>query len=333
MWNPTQLRTVTSLLSVTLCLQCVGFSGQVEAAQATVRRQGDWWIAESRNFSVWMQSTSSDCCAVIGRCEMLRNELLARWRAADGISGEDWMIPCVVVVHPQQEQFARAVPVSSRQATGCTTVTVDERRVIFRRIDLRADARDWSGNALPHELTHVILADQFSGQEIPGWLNEGIAMLSESKELLARRRAVLIEASRAGRLPTMTQILAAGEGGATIDLNLLYACRCSLLQYLENAEDRTLLCQFTREVVTTKNCDRALRNVYRFEEGLIELDRRWRKSVEATGRELDRFSLSCGRAARVSPISRLVPARQVELVKTKNEGRSDRFPRDDQGDV
>jgi len=51
---------------------------------------------------------------------------------------------------------------------------------VQRRIDLRCDADGWSVDALPHELTHVVLAARFPGRQLPPWADEGMAMLSES---------------------------------------------------------------------------------------------------------------------------------------------------------
>ena len=39
--------------------------------------------------------------------------------------------------------------------------------------------------ALPHEMTHVVLADAFAGDELPRWADEGMAMLADPAETLA----------------------------------------------------------------------------------------------------------------------------------------------------
>jgi hypothetical protein len=46
-------------------------------------------------------------------------------------------------------------------------------------------------DGLPHELTHVILADQLIDCSVPTWLNEGMAMLSECEALQSQRLTLL----------------------------------------------------------------------------------------------------------------------------------------------
>ena len=75
----------------------------------------------------------------------------------------------------------------------------DQGRTVLRRIDVRADASDWSNAALPHELTHVVLGERFGGHALPRWADEGIAMLSESREKHRERVANLRGESRLAR--------------------------------------------------------------------------------------------------------------------------------------
>ena len=62
-------------------------------------------------------------------------------------------------------------------------------------------------STLPHEITHVVLADQFADR-IPLWANEGIASLSESPARRAAHDRVLAVARRRGRLYPLHQLVA-----------------------------------------------------------------------------------------------------------------------------
>ncbi len=57
-----------------------------------------------------------------------------------------------------------------------------------RRIDLLVD-KQGALTSLPHELTHVVLADCFAGRQPPLWLDEGVAMLADThdKQMLHER--------------------------------------------------------------------------------------------------------------------------------------------------
>ena len=49
--------------------------------------------------------------------------------------------------------------------------------------------RQWQTAALPHELTHVILADCFVGRLVPRWIDEGAALLADPAEKQLRHKA------------------------------------------------------------------------------------------------------------------------------------------------
>ena len=52
-------------------------------------------------------------------------------------------------------------------------------KIISRRVNLRTDHPTLVQAVLPHEITHVILADFFTEQQIPRWADEGLAVLAE----------------------------------------------------------------------------------------------------------------------------------------------------------
>jgi hypothetical protein len=69
----------------------------------------------------------------------------------------------------------------------------------------------WMTSALPHELTHVVLAEKFTRKQIPRWANEGMAILSEPAARQATRRAAMQRALAttgrfaAGELATLSR--------------------------------------------------------------------------------------------------------------------------------
>ncbi|WP_339910171.1 hypothetical protein [Symmachiella dynata] len=87
--------------------------------------------------------------------------------------------------------YQRASGPGVGQSVGFATLKIDGERVASRRIDIRLDADNWSGDALPHELSHVVLADRFLGKRIPHWANEGMSVLAESTTKQSTRIAAL----------------------------------------------------------------------------------------------------------------------------------------------
>lgn len=150
-----------------------------ETDSITLRRRGDAWVADTANFSCRMPGTSAAAGELAAHCERLRTHLLGLWDTSS--SSAVWLPRCEVVVHPTQAVYNQALNRPNDASVGSTRLNFDQGRVTVRRIDLRADAKDWIDGALPHELTHVIIAEQFQGRALPRWADEGIAMLSESR--------------------------------------------------------------------------------------------------------------------------------------------------------
>lgn len=113
-------------------------------------------------------------------CEAWRTRLRKIW--ISNPEAGHWSPKCAVQVHPNQHAYNQALNRPGDSSVGSTMMNFDQQRATFRRIDVRADARDWSNAALPHELTHVVLGERFGGHALPRWADEGIAMLSESTE-------------------------------------------------------------------------------------------------------------------------------------------------------
>lgn len=120
-------------------------------------------------------------------CEKLRQGSSKKWLNSDSVS---WTPRCDVFVHTTLTSYLAALGRGAESTAGCSDFRVDHDKVVMRRIDLRADDhRDPLTLALPHELTHLVLADRFPTNRLPRWADEGIAMLAdpESKRSLHER--------------------------------------------------------------------------------------------------------------------------------------------------
>jgi hypothetical protein len=182
------------------CVACSGVCGFVqsddvgsaETVQVQLRQSAcqcrKCFIAESPNFRVHCCSTAERITELVVSCEQQRTHCQQVWV---GEPCPTWHSKCELVVHRDVRSYSSELGRGSERTSGCSTIQLDRGRVVRRRIDLRADAIDCYSDSLPHELTHVVLADQFPESRIPPWADEGIAMLPESPEKLQRRLTVL----------------------------------------------------------------------------------------------------------------------------------------------
>jgi hypothetical protein len=113
--------------------------------------------------------------------EAARRQIFERW---SGPPGGAWLPKCAIVIHESADAYAKATG-KSAALTGHATVSLANGRATARRIDLRADDALLT-NALPRELTHVVLADLFAADPPPKWALEGMAVLAGSPEEISR---------------------------------------------------------------------------------------------------------------------------------------------------
>jgi hypothetical protein len=155
---------------------CLTLGATALADDRATAPRATWSSFETENFRYWCSGSPHNARELAGLCEVWRTRLVSAWQP----DSERWTVKCDVCVHPNQTAYNRTLNRVGDSSVGATTLRMDAGRVVCRRIDLRADAADWADSALPHELTHVVLADQFSGNPLPRWADEGLAMLSES---------------------------------------------------------------------------------------------------------------------------------------------------------
>ena len=112
---------------------------------------------------------------------------------------QTWQPQCEIYLYPTARQYAQMTG-QPEDSPGFSTMGMNGGRIISRRINLRADHPTLLQAVLPHEITHVILADLFPTQQIPRWADEGLAVLSEPADEQQRRAADLVEPLAANRL-------------------------------------------------------------------------------------------------------------------------------------
>ncbi len=250
--------------------------------QPKVCRCNGWIVAETANFWVCCYDKELPAADIAAHCEDLRRELSEKWLAARTATA--WSIKCMVVLHPTQASYLAAVGQDTGATAGSSLVETLHRNVAKRRIDLRGDRPDYLTAALPHELTHVLLADHFAGRSLPRWADEGMAILADTqakRDLHARdlsiARANVKTVALAKFLPDCGYP-SADRWGA------FYGESVSVVDYLVARGTPHKFVQFL-DAAQSEGYDHALMDFYGIQDGR-ELDRLWASSLDKSAANL-----------------------------------------------
>ena len=160
--------------------------------------------------------------------EAARDAGLKRW--GDPNKGSPWSPRCELVIFPDANHFSRETG-QPADSPGFSSMGMSDGKVTLRRVHLRADHPNAVKAILPHEVTHVVLADLFPLQQIPRWADEGMAVLSEPASEQGLRAADLNEPLAAGRLFRLKDLTAMDYPDPK-HWSLYYAQSVSLTRYL-----------------------------------------------------------------------------------------------------
>jgi hypothetical protein len=179
-------------------------AGEKPGGPPTGKSSGDGWqMIEAGSFRVRYTGGREFAEALAKKAEEHRTAIFARW---SGPPGGAWQPACEIVLYPEASAFAVATK-QPAAATGLATVKLDGGRPTERRIDLRTDDPTLLDDALPRELTHVVLADLFPGQAPPRWAVEGMAVLAESSAEVERYLRTVSRCDRGGELFPLASLL------------------------------------------------------------------------------------------------------------------------------
>lgn len=201
--------------------------------------------------------------------EAARDSQVKRWGAV--IASGTWSPRCEIVLFPTAKDFARET-LQPAESPGFSTMGMNGGRIILRRVHLRVDHPNMVKAILPHEVTHVVLADLFPQQQIPRWADEGMAVLAEPKTEQAIRAADLDDPLKTGRLFTLKD-LTAMDYPEPKHWALYYAQSVSLTRYLVETGSPAMFVRLVQES-QQKGFETALREIYAVSD-FQELQTRW----------------------------------------------------------
>jgi hypothetical protein len=228
-----------------------------------------WVLSRSENFIVCAPA-SYDGRAAACACETQLNALAKKWSSNSELK---WSKPCYVVFHPTVETYTQAAGRGSAQTAGCSTVQQVQGRILSRRIDLRLDRPNPLVDALPHELTHVVLAELLADGKLPRWADEGMAMLADPHEKQRLHTRDLHHAFADGSAFRLADLLVMDGYPAHGRQAAFYAQSLSLVSFLVELKSPRVFLEFTKAGAAT-GYNTALQKCYGIDNAW-ELERMW----------------------------------------------------------
>jgi hypothetical protein len=140
-------------------------------------------------------------------------------------------------------------------------------------IGISPDRLDWGKRTVAHELMHLITYQMTCNpyNEIPIWLNEGLATYAEG-EMSESEREALAKAIRADELVSVRSL--SSSFPASGEVGLYYAESCSLVEFLIETYDKEKMLQLLDVFKQGESTDDALMDVYGFD--IDGLEDAWR---------------------------------------------------------
>ena len=228
----------------------------------------DWQVRETPSFRIYhLDAALAE--RVAEAAEAARTAQANRWAGA--VPRGAWSPKCDIYLYPSAKTFSKMTG-QPEESPGFSTMGLNAGKIVARRINLRADHPNLQAAILPHEITHVILADLFPTQQIPRWADEGMAVLAEPSSEQKARASDLGGPLAANRLFKLNDLMVMdypdGKHWA-----LYYAQSVSLTRFLVDLEGPARFIEFVQG--SQRNGPEAeLRRVYKIE-GFADLQARW----------------------------------------------------------
>lgn len=260
---------------------CLLRDSAVAATSPLILREAEsqgWKIVETPSFRCQSQLAWPAARELAASCEAWKTALQEHWLGDD--TSDVWHPRCEVIVHPSLAGYAQTLGRPADRSVGCTSLKCDGGRVVYRRIDVRSDAIDWSNAALPHELTHVVLADRFGDKSLPAWINEGVAMLAEDDAKQRLRWSDLRSGLRTRPSYRLGELMRITHHPPVSHLDAFYGQSLSLVGFLMTQSDCETFWKFAGRL-THVSPEAALSEIYGYRSA-DDLQSAWQSWVERT---------------------------------------------------
>lgn len=236
------------------------------------RTADGWSVVQTENFRIRHNQTQAYAEQVALAAEKTRAAMFDKWL---GNPPDSWTPRCDIWLHPSAENYSRATGVPA-QMPGHSTTRGEAQRIVARRIDLRCDHPELLRAVLPHEVTHVVLADRF-GEKVPVWANEGMAVLSEPRERVARHCGNVPRYWREGKLFSAAQMIDRADYPPQAQMASFYSQSVLLVDFLVAQKGSQTFVTFVDDISRIGYAP-ALRQYYGWTPA--QLEQRWQNRVQ-----------------------------------------------------
>lgn len=262
-------------MSALLLIVALAAPPEGDGPHVGITRQGDWLVGDTANFRIWSRLSHHETADLARHCEATRGTLLGVWN--EPRTAKAWTPRCEIVVHRTHAEYRQSLGPEAGASVGCTTLQVDQGRIVRRRIDVRADALGWKQSALCHELAHVVVADYFDRAQLPPWVDEGLAVLAEPDSTHARRSQALLTAIHRRHVYSVAELLNLRTPPPGSHTDAFYGQSAYLVRLLWERGTPTQFLTFLRHQ-RSRGTEQALKIVYAL--GTADLERLWRADVQ-----------------------------------------------------
>ena len=235
----------------------------------------DWSVAETANFRIFHNQSPALAQKVAQVAEQTRTAMFRKWLAR---AGADWNSPCMMYVYATGADYQQATGAAS--SPGHSTIERRDGGVVGRRIDVHCDEPTMLAAVLPHETTHVVLADEFGVRPLPRWADEGMAVLTEPRPGSAITSSSCLRCSRDGQLFAVRELVELEDYPASHSTLAFYAQSTSVVEFLAAQKGPPTFIRFLHQGMGT-GYESALKHYYGWD--FDELERRWQR--HAFGKE------------------------------------------------
>jgi tetratricopeptide (TPR) repeat protein len=235
-----------------------------------------WSLAETTNFRVFHTQSQEVAERAAQILEHTRTRMQQKWFAQ---AGPKWNPKCDVFLHATGEDYSRNTPVPA-SSPGHSEIKSEGSRIIVRRIHVHMDVPDALTAVLPHETTHVVLAGGFGTYQVPRWVDEGVAVLTEPREKIEKHLHNLPHFLQERQLFGVKQLVQMEEYPDPRYIGPFYAQSVSLVEFLSRQKTPEVFTQFVYEGLRG-GYEPALKRIYGFKD-FSELEQRWEQYAFGT---------------------------------------------------
>lgn len=226
-------------------------------------------VAETTNFRIFHQLDEAQAEEVAKSCEAARIAAQKHWF---GKVQPDWTPKCDVHLHANADAYSRETGVQGA-VPGHADIGNQGERVVKRKLHFRLDHPNVLKTVLPHETAHVVFAGNFGVTHVPRWADEGMAVMSEPRELIERHLKNLPNHRDAQQLFAIKDLMESRDYPAPRLVGAFYAQSVSLVEFLSVQKGPETFAQFLKESMRV-GYEPALKKYYGVE-GYNDLQARW----------------------------------------------------------